>query len=140
MGGGVVSGRGGGRDGVPGEVVVVKRLPDDKILIEMRQTMNATEIALALGYSVNGIYTHLRRLELISRRNYTKEIFEYIRRFWSTNGCSPTSAEISKEFGISKTAIYRHLDILEARGLIETRRGPAGNRVDKTYRPYFGQL
>ncbi len=41
--------------------------------------------------------------------NRRQQILEFIKRFWTKHGCSPTELEIAEDVGLSQTAVRYHL-------------------------------
>ncbi len=49
---------------------------------------------------------------------YTRKVYEYVLDCFKEYNCPPTIREISDACFISRTTAMRHLELLEARGLI----------------------
>ena len=65
----------------------------------------------------------------------TAAVYHFIRDYIKENGFAPTLREIGKECYLSRGAVIRHLDLLEAKGAIERDPGKArGMRLGP--RPY----
>jgi len=47
-----------------------------------------------------------------------KQIFEYIKKYIKKKGCSPTQKEIGKHFGLVKSTVHQHIEILKEKGVL----------------------
>jgi len=67
-----------------------------------------------------------------NKKDYGKEIYDYILEYVKTNLYAPSYDEIAEKLGCSKTTVFNHLNELNKKGLIKISEGRQARTITLT--------